>query len=74
MLIHINIQNYILYIIYNKYIFIYKSHISSPTLYMCVCVCVSISIYEYMYHLLDLYLTKDLYTQYIKSSYKSITK
>ena len=55
--------------------------------FVCVCICVyiyksifisipifSVYIYIYIYHLLGIYLTKDTYTEYIKSSHKSIRK
>ena len=76
-------------VIYNKYIFMYKSHVSPLTLYMCFYVCISINLYIYtyliclykhthinihIYHLLGIYLTREPYTEYIKSSRKSIIK
>ena len=81
------ISNTKLDVIYNKYIFMYKSHISP--LCMCFYVCISINLYTYTYliclykcthinihihHLLGIYLTRESYTEYIKSSCKSIIK
>ena len=81
------ISNTKLYVICNKYIFIYKSHISPLILYLCFYVCICINLYTYLiclykhthinihiHHLLGMYLTKEPYTEYIKSSHQSIIK